>query len=225
MIELTDIPSGGLGNALHQRIQQATLEGTPYHDPEGAQNATASWDWPRSYLDFESIAFAVRRWIGTKPWQQVPFQFSVHIETECGALDHREFLSLDGTDPRRACAEALVSALPPSGAIITYFASFERSRVEELAALYPDLYELHRSTGEGNLPVWMRRQMVVRLRIPVRCNTSWQVSNSGLFMTRSLRGRMSQSPVRPVARSWAARRSRLSRRGTCYLAAGRPRTL
>lgn len=44
-------------------------------------------------------------------------------------------------------------------------------------------------TSPTNPPVWMRRQMVVRLRMPVRCNTSWQVSNSGVFMTQSLGAR------------------------------------
>jgi CRISPR/Cas system-associated exonuclease Cas4 (RecB family) len=139
IIELTDIPTGGLSNPLHERIRKATCDDVAYHDAEGARQAVAQWDWPRSFLDFESIAFVIPRWIGTRPWQQVPFQFSLHIEHENGELEHREFLSLSGEDPRRACAEALVGALPPAGAIVTYSASFERSRVKELAELFPDL--------------------------------------------------------------------------------------
>jgi len=143
VVDLTEVPPGSFDNRLHARIHEATCTGLPYHDPDGVKAATAGWSWPRSYLDFETIAFAIPKWIGTRPWQQVPFQFSVDIQSECGGLDHHEFLRLDGADPRRACAEALLAALPSSGAIITYSASFERSRVKELASLFPDLrYEL-----------------------------------------------------------------------------------
>ena len=137
--ELTDVPAGGLANALHSRIYQATCTGAPFHDPEGVRRATASWVWPRSFLDFETIAFAVPRWLGTRPWQQVPFQFSLHIEDEAGRLEHREFLCLDGQDPRRLCAEALLETVPRSGAIIAYNASFERSCIKQLAGRFPDL--------------------------------------------------------------------------------------
>lgn len=99
----------------------------------------ANWAFPRTWLDFETIAFAVPRWVGTKPYGQVPFQFSAHIEAAEGAIDHREFLSLDGDDPRRGCAEAPVTMIPALGAVIGYNASFEKSRIMELAAAFPDL--------------------------------------------------------------------------------------
>lgn len=96
--------------------------------------------WPRAFLDFETIALAVPRWIGTRPYQAVPFQFSCHFEQEDGTLDHIGFLSLDGEDPRKACAEALVSALGDHhGAVVAYNASFERGCVQGLASAFPDL--------------------------------------------------------------------------------------
>lgn len=139
--ELTNIPVGGLANPLHARIHQATCTGRPFHDLDGVLRATAGWAWPRSYLDFETIAFAVPKWIGTRPWQQVPFQFSLHIEHGAGELEHREFLCLGPADPRRLCAEALLETVPQGGAIIAYNASFERTCIKQLAALFPDLRE------------------------------------------------------------------------------------
>lgn len=123
----------------HARIVRATRSGDPYHDVEGARHAMAKWDYPRAWLDFETIAFAVPRWIGTRPYQQVPFQFSVHIEEADGALAHHEFLSLDGADPRRSCAEALVAAIPVDATVIAYNAPFENGVLRELAAIFPDL--------------------------------------------------------------------------------------
>lgn len=139
--DLTKVPAGDLTNPLHARVHHATCTGEVYHDPEGARQATKGWLYPRTYLDFETIAFAVPRWIGTKPYQQLPFQFSAHIEQADGSIEHREFLSLNGEDPRRACAEALIADIPSNGAVIAYFASFERARIRELADSFPDLSE------------------------------------------------------------------------------------
>lgn len=137
--DLLGIDPALLTNATHRRVYWATATAEPYHDVEGARAAMAGWAYPRTWLDFETIGFAVPRWVGTRPYQQVPFQFSAHIEAEDGSIEHREFLSLDGTDPRRACAEALVAMLPAEGAIIGYNAGFERGRVLELADAFPDL--------------------------------------------------------------------------------------
>jgi hypothetical protein len=64
------------------------------------------------------------------------------------STDHREFLSLDGTDPRRSCAEALVGAVPTAGAIIGYNASFEKARIMELEKAFPDLASQLRSIAD-----------------------------------------------------------------------------
>lgn len=139
VVELTDVPPGSFTNATHTKIHEATVAGVPFHDPEGARRVVSGWAYPRSFLDFETIAFALPRWLGTKPWEQVPFQFSLHVEDEVGTLTHHEFLSLDGADPRRACAEALVATVPKLGAVIAYNAGFERMCLTRLAERFPDL--------------------------------------------------------------------------------------
>lgn len=138
IVDLLAVDPAALTNAVHARVHHATVSGEVYHDVEGARAAMAGWAFPRTWLDFETIGFAVPHWVGTRPYQQVPFQFSAHVETD-GAIDHREFLSLDGSDPRRACAEALIEMVPPTGAVIGYNASFEKGRILELAAAFPDL--------------------------------------------------------------------------------------
>ena len=138
VVELGDVPVNSLANPLHARVHNVPCTGIPFLDAEGARNATENWTYPRTYLDFETIAFVVPRWIGTRPYEQAPFQFSAHIEQADRSLSHNEFLSLDGSDPRRVCAEALVE-LPRTGAIIAYSAGFERGCVNRLADLFPDL--------------------------------------------------------------------------------------
>jgi hypothetical protein len=141
IVELTDLPEGSLKSDLHVRILNAITAAKPYHDSKAAKKAIKAWRWPRTWLDLETIAFAVPRWVGTKPYEQTPFQFSAHVEKRDGSLEHREFLSIDGEDPRRACAEALVRHVPKKGAVIAYNASFERSCIQRLAGCFPDLSE------------------------------------------------------------------------------------
>lgn len=128
-----------LTNPLHQRIYTATVNDQPYHDMVGASAIISDWAFPRTWLDFETIMFAVPIWIGTSPYRQIPFQFSAHIEEADGTVRHEEFLSLDGADPRRACAEALCALIPAEGAVVAYWASFEREQVVALANAFPDL--------------------------------------------------------------------------------------
>ena len=126
-------------NDKHARILAATRDGIPFHDAEVARQAMAGWGWPRAWLDFETVAPAVPRWVGTRPYQQVPFQFSLHLERRGGRMTHHEFLSCDGSDPRRACAEALVEHIPEGATIIAFNAAFERSVLRDLAKAFPDL--------------------------------------------------------------------------------------
>lgn len=141
LFDLRELPPGALTNAVHERVRLATVSGEAYHDREGAIEATRAWAWPRAYLDFETIGPAVPRWIGVKPFQQIPFQYSCHIESAAGEITHAGFLSIDGGDPRRACAEALVDLLSGArcGSIIAYNAAFERRCVRDLAEAFPDL--------------------------------------------------------------------------------------
>ena len=128
-------------SAKNAQILAATRDGVPFHDVEGARREMAQWGWPRAWLDFETIAPAVPRWIGTRPYQQIPFQFSLHLEQEDGSITHHEFLSCDGSDPRRACAEALVAMVPSDATVIAYYAPFERRVLRDLAAWVPNLAE------------------------------------------------------------------------------------
>jgi hypothetical protein len=137
--DLRDVPSDALKKEQHKIVHQATISGLPYHDAAGVAHDTKAWGYPRHYLDFETIALPVPAWIGAKPYQQVPFQFSCHTELTDGSIVHRSFLSIDGSDPRRQCAEALIECVGEAGSIIAYNASFERSCVKGLADALADL--------------------------------------------------------------------------------------
>lgn len=136
--DLRDVPEHLLKNPVHRRIAQAAREGKTW----AAAELTVELDaitFPRYYLDFETIAFVVPRWLGTRPFQQIPFQFSCHTEYDDGRLKHREHLDLSGASPIKAFSHALLAALGDAGPILVWNRGFEAARVRELATMLPNL--------------------------------------------------------------------------------------
>ena len=84
------------------------------------------------------------RWVGTRPYEQIPFQFSAHVEYEDGHIEHVECLELSGNDPRPAIASALAQ-LPSDGAAIAWNAGFERGCFRSLANAVPEHADALRS--------------------------------------------------------------------------------
>lgn len=109
-------------------------------DQKGIANFLSTLSYPIYFLDFETMQSVIPKFEGSRPYEQVPFQYSLHyIEYEGGPLLHKEFLAESGTDPRRAIAESLCKDIPTNVCVTAYNKSFECSRLRELAALYPDL--------------------------------------------------------------------------------------
>jgi Domain of unknown function(DUF2779)/Domain of unknown function DUF83 len=120
---------------LQERVVQVFKSGARFVDASGIQGALKTWQFPLIFLDFETINPAIPRYEGTTPYQQVPFQFSVHIwpspESE---LIHKEYLHVSKTDPRPNLIPALLQACGDRGSIVAYYGQFESSRITELAA-------------------------------------------------------------------------------------------
>lgn len=136
--DIREIPEGRLTNSRHIRIWQATCEGQAILYDEAA-DLLEGLSYPRYYMDFDTIQFAVPIWEGTRPYAQLPFQWSCHVESTAGELEHHEYLAEDAEDPRRAFAESLLASLGEAGPIMVYNAAFERTRLIELARDFPEL--------------------------------------------------------------------------------------
>ena len=124
--------------------QKRQVETSVYHlpdtvDPVAIKGFLNTLTYPLPHLDFETFQLAVPQWEGCKPYEQIPFQYSLHIEQEDGSLEHREFLAKEGTDPRRALAESLCRDIPEDVCGLAYNMSFERRVIQSLAEFYPDL--------------------------------------------------------------------------------------
>jgi hypothetical protein len=136
--DLRDVPAERLSNPKHLKVHAATLSGKATLESEAIEQIQAL-QYPRYYLDFETIGFAVPIWAGTRPYMQLPFQWSCHIEQSDGSMTHKEFLDLSGNDPREMFAKTLIEAVSKDGPVIVYNAGFEGARIKELASAFPHL--------------------------------------------------------------------------------------
>ena len=111
-----------------------------YIDKGGIRDFLNTLSYPIYFLDFETMQQAVPEFPGSKPYQQIPFQYSLHyIDEPGGELKHKEFLAQSGEDPRRAIAESLCRDIPWNVCITAFNKTFECGRLKELAAQFPDL--------------------------------------------------------------------------------------
>lgn len=125
-----------------RQIQFQLEDCAPHIDQKGIRKFLDTLSYPIYFLDFETMQLAVPEFPGTKPFQQIPFQYSLHyIEQPGGELKHREFLGVSGQDPRRVIAESLCRDIPMDVCVTAYNKGFECGRLKELAQQFPDLAE------------------------------------------------------------------------------------
>jgi hypothetical protein len=134
---IEDIPEDIEMTKLQKRVRKAVITQKPWQSPRLGERLSEV-EWPLYYLDFEAFQPAVPRYRGTRPFQAIPFQYSLHHETPEGELHHAEYLHTEDSDPRRALAHALVRAVGEIGSILVY-SGYERRMLNELAAAVPEL--------------------------------------------------------------------------------------
>lgn len=132
IVKLDDSRLGDL-SPLQQRVADVFKTGKRFVDANGIRGALSNWKFPFIFLDFETINPAIPRYEGTTPYQQVPFQFSVHKwNSPNDELTHIEYLHTGKDDPRPNLISKLLEACGKTGSIIAYYGQFESGRIKEL---------------------------------------------------------------------------------------------
>src|ERR1019366_3139895 len=136
---IRDIPDDFELSEIQRRAATCVQTGQPWFSPDLGEEV-GKLKYPLFFMDFESVNPAIPRFAGMRPYDQIPFQWSVHVLRQPGAeLEHFEFLAMDTNDPRREFIASLCSALGRSGSIVVYNQQFESQRLSELAAWLPEL--------------------------------------------------------------------------------------
>ena len=95
--------------------------------------------YPLNFLDFETMGFAVPIYDNSRPYQQLVFQYSLHIQDLDGKVSHCEYLAKVNPciDPREAFIRQLIKDCDDTGDILVYNIGFERSKLNDLISVYP----------------------------------------------------------------------------------------
>lgn len=125
----------------NQQLQiQSYLKNEIQLKTEGIRTFLRELEYPLYFFDFETINPAIPLYEGSKPYEQIGVQYSLHVlEKEGAEVKHLEFLSDFRNDPRKELADQLIKDLGTSGSIIAYNMSFEQRVIKSLAASNPEL--------------------------------------------------------------------------------------
>ncbi len=137
---IRDVPDDFDLTEIQRRAATCVQTGEPWYSPELRQ-VLGGLTYPLYFMDFETVNRAIPPFAGMRPYDHLPFQFSVHVQQQPGAEpEHHEHLATDASDPRREFNSSLCHALEESGSIVVY-SSFESQRLSDLAAWLPEYAE------------------------------------------------------------------------------------
>jgi CRISPR/Cas system-associated exonuclease Cas4 (RecB family) len=131
----TDAELSGAQRTLVERMQQRRID----INPAPIKKMLSELRYPLYFLDFESVATAIPLFDDSSPWQKYAFQFSLHVQTANGEVNHIEFLHEQPTDPSQAIANSLLAHIATSGSVIVYNKTMERGVLKALARQFPEV--------------------------------------------------------------------------------------
>jgi hypothetical protein len=135
------VDSGQITNERQlMQIDYALHDKGTYINKDGIKSFLNKLYYPLYFLDFETTLDAIPQFDFAKPYEKIPFQYSLHyIESKGGKLNHKEFLGESGKDNRLAIAKRLIADIPANACVIAFSMGFERSRIAAMADLFPKL--------------------------------------------------------------------------------------
>ena len=135
---IRDIPSGFPLTEVQQRAFQCAVSGKPWFSKE-LKKRLKTLKFPLHFMDFETFGPAIPRFGGMRPFDPIPFQWSVHVQRGPGnELEHLGYLAEDADDPRLAFLKTLVGVLGDTGDIVVYNQSFESGVLNSLATRFSE---------------------------------------------------------------------------------------
>ena len=145
---LRDVPEDIKLNEKQQIQRRLAFDGGTHIDKPSIKNFLGNLEYPIYYLDFETINPAIPKFDGMKPYQRIPFQFSLHIQKEEGGeCEHISFLAEGASDPRPKFMQALKDGLGKKGSVLVYNQGFEKGVMNEGATALPEFREWY----DGNI--------------------------------------------------------------------------
>ena len=135
---ICDVPDDMDMTAREQIVVQSCKSQQIYKDKQRIQDFLDTLEYPLYFLDYETIGSPVPLFDQSRPYQQIPFQFSLHIQkNKNGPVEHVEFLHTEKTDPRPDLIKKLIDNCGNKGSVVVYNQAFEKRINYELGQSFP----------------------------------------------------------------------------------------
>ena len=142
--KIEDIPESSPLTSKQELQVLATKKDMPIINRDAILAFMSEITFPLYFLDYETYNGVIPYFDGQKPYQQIPFQYSLHIlDSPDAELRYVEYLHEDATNPISPLSDSLQANIGDAGAVITWNMSFEKScntRMGELFPEYGDFY-------------------------------------------------------------------------------------
>lgn len=136
---LKDIPDDVPLSDRQRKTVMCARSKKPVVNTKGIHAFLKTLEYPLYYFDFETIASAVPMFDNSRPYENIPFQFSLHIQKrKDGPVVHYDFLHDKKSDPRKPLIRKMLKLLKKKGSIIAYNMSFEKTVIANLMADLPE---------------------------------------------------------------------------------------
>lgn len=135
--DIADIPDDWELSKHQQRWVDMVKSGSPYHDGQGFAKDFGLLEYPLHLFDFEAVNPAVPLWPGRNPYDTTVVQYSNHIISDSGHVQHREHLHVGTDDPELRLIERMHEDLGEDGSIVI-FSRYEVQRWRDLAERHPE---------------------------------------------------------------------------------------
>jgi len=138
IFEITDVPMEFPLTDKQKNQVDAAKTGSIITEDEEIKMFLDTIKYPISFLDYETFAGAIPRFVGYKTFNQIPFQFSLHVShDEKTEPDHFEFIFTKNENPDLHFIKAMQDSIPEKGSVISWHKSFEIGRNRDLANRNP----------------------------------------------------------------------------------------
>lgn len=142
IIEFKDLLNADLNKKYKEQVEFELLNRSPKIDKDKIKSFLDELYYPLYFLDFETYQQSIPKYDGIHPYEQVPFQYSLHyIENEGGELKHKEYLAKPDTDSRYEIALQLVTDIPENACVLAYNMGFEKSVIKRLGNFFEEFRE------------------------------------------------------------------------------------
>lgn len=150
IMHVYDVPEDIKLTIIQQNQVDVVKTKQPNIDKQAIAELLGELEFPLYFLDYETVSTALPVFIGCRPYQQIPFQYSLHIMREPGGeLEHYEYLACNDKQlPAHDLLKTLSEQVGDTGNIVTWNKSFETGRNREMAEQYPEYKAFMESVNE-----------------------------------------------------------------------------